>query len=407
MESTVYRRGEDGQLIGTPQAEQIASVPIVESAESFQQPINADPVETGAPYVSSASTIYNVNEPKRQLHDRIADKFQRSTKVAVEPLKKKKSRFKKLLRIPKLILIAYLVTYIFLFFHATNALNKKNAIGGHLVHSGTGTNWLLVGSDSRLGLSKKEQHVLHTGKDGGAQRTDTIMIVHLDGNKPTMVSLPRDSYVVIPAHTSVDGVKVGDRHDKINASFSYGGAPLLVRTVEKNTGLHIDHYMEVGFAGIRDITDAIGGVDICVPRNYNDKNSNLHVKKGCQTMDGKTALAYVRMRYADPTGDIGRIQRQQQFLGAVMHKAIKPGVFMNPLSLYHLTDAGAAAVRIDKEDGLVDVGKLALGMKNLSNGKGKVQTVPIANPNGYSEVGSVVFWDDKKAAKLFAKLGAR
>jgi anionic cell wall polymer biosynthesis LytR-Cps2A-Psr (LCP) family protein len=103
-----------------------------------------------------------------------------------------------------------------------------------------GTNWLLVGSDSREGLTKAERKELHTGKDEGSQRTDTIMVIHIDDSgKPTLVSLPRDSYITIPAHIALDGSSIEDRKNKINTAYGKGGAPLLVETVERNTGLHM------------------------------------------------------------------------------------------------------------------------------------------------------------------------
>jgi LCP family protein required for cell wall assembly len=106
----------------------------------------------------------------------------------------------------------------------------------------------------------------------------------------TLVSLPRDSYVPIPGHG----------RNKLNAAYAFGGAPLLVRTVETVTGIRIDHYAEIGFGGFVGMTDAVGGVKLCPTRNIRDKYSGLHVKKGCQEMDGATALGYVRARYFDP-----------------------------------------------------------------------------------------------------------
>jgi len=127
------------------------------------------------------------------------------------------------------------------------------------------------------------------------------MVIHItDEGTPTLVSLPRDSYVIIPAHTALDGMEVTDRRNKINSAYGKGGAPLLVETVERNTGLHIDNYMEIGFKGIRDITNAVGGVNMCVPADVTDENSGLNLLAGCQELDGRNALAYVRMRYADP-----------------------------------------------------------------------------------------------------------
>ena len=160
----------------------------------------------------------------------------------------------------------------------------------------SGMNVLIVGSDSRAGLSEEQQNELSTGSVEG-NRTDTIMLLHVPLlGEPTLVSIPRDSWVPIPGYGS----------DKINSAFALGGPQLLVRTVEDVTGLQITDYIEVGFAGVAATTDAMGGVVLCPRQDFNDENSGLNVKAGCQTMDGPTALAYVRMRYADPRGDLGR-----------------------------------------------------------------------------------------------------
>jgi LCP family protein required for cell wall assembly len=270
-----------------------------------------------------------------------------------------------------------------------------------------GTNWLLVGSDSREGLTKAERRELHTGKDEGSQRTDTIMVINIsDSGKPTLISLPRDSYVTIPAHIAQDGSSIEDRKNKINTAYGQGGAPLLVETVERNTGLHIDHYMEVGFKGIRDITDAVGGVNMCIPADVTDKNSGLNLLAGCQELDGKNALAYVRMRYADPKGDLGRIERQQQYLSSVLKKAATPTVLLNPFSMWNLVDAGTESVNVGEGDSIVDIAMLARAMRGLSNGSGTLTTVPVANADANTAAGSSVIWDEEAARELFVSLGA-
>ena len=137
-----------------------------------------------------------------------------------------------------------------------------------------GKTFLLVGSDSRAGLSKAEQKRLGTGSTGG-QRTDTIMIVYVPpGGKPALISVPRDSYVDIP--------KSGK--NKINAAYAFGGPQLLVQTVEQNTGLRIDGYMEIGFGGFVNIIDALGGIRMCLPNAIKDRDSHIDLRKGCQTL---------------------------------------------------------------------------------------------------------------------------
>lgn len=417
MDSTVYRRGSDGAIVGTPENTNTASAAQADSSldpsipAAFAQMSNGQgdtlyrAQQQAAPRRAKKLSEYFTRRPKAR-NTQAAPTGSTGTlqKVRRSPIARRVRQIFLLLRV---VVAGYLVFYAWLGYHTSNSLQRTDALSAHVVASSSGTNWLLVGSDSRAGLSKAEQKALKTGKDEGTQRTDTIMLVHMaEDGTPTLVSFPRDSFVTIPAHRSSDGTKVSESKNKLNAAFSFGGASLLVRTVEANTGLHIDHYMEIGFLGIRDLTDAVNGVDLCVPRNYKDKNSGLNVKKGCQTMNGKTALAYVRMRYADPKGDIGRIERQQQFVSSLLHKAVKPSVFMNPFAAKSLADAGVGSLVVSTHDGIIDIGRLGMGMKDLSGGKGKVMTVPISNPDATTSVGSSVLWNHDKAQKLFRQLGA-
>ena len=215
-----------------------------------------------------------------------------------------------------------------------------------------------------------------------------------DSGAPTLVSLPRDSYVPIPGHG----------RNKLNAAFAFGGPSLLVRTVETVTGLRIDHYAEVGFGGFVGMTDAVGGVQLCPKRNINDHKSGLHVKKGCQEMDGATALAYVRARYFDPQGDLGRVKRQQEFLGAVFDEAVSPATLLNPFRLVSL--GNAAHHRADHRPGRrpVSLVQFALTMRSVAGGAGHRITVPVSSINYSTPAGSAVKWDTPRALALFHHL---
>ena len=198
-----------------------------------------------------------------------------------------------------------------------------------------GKTFLLVGSDSRAGLSKAEQKRLGTGSTGG-QRTDTIMIVYVPpGGKPALISVPRDSYVDIP--------KSGK--NKINAAYAFGGPQLLVQTVEQNTGLRMDGYMEIGFGGFVGIIDSLGGIRMCLPNAIKDRDSHIDLRKGCQTLTGTEALGYVRMRKADPRGDLGRVERQREMLAAVAKKAASPSTVLNPVRYWKFNMAMADAIK--------------------------------------------------------------
>jgi LCP family protein required for cell wall assembly len=198
----------------------------------------------------------------------------------------------------------------------------------------------------------------------------------------------------------------GQGRNKLNAAYAIGGPALLAQTVEQVTGLHIDHYAEVGFGGFVGMTDAVGGVELCPKRKIRDHKSGLRVAKGCQEMNGPTALAYVRARYFDPRGDLGRVKRQQEFMGAVFDSATSPLTLLNPFRLAALGNASTTALTIDEGDGPVSLVQFALTMRAVAGGDGKRRTVPVADPNYSTSVGSAVLWDRDRALRLFNKLQA-
>lgn len=254
-----------------------------------------------------------------------------------------------------------------------------------------GEDWLLVGSDSRAGLTAAQRKKLATGKAVG-KRTDTMMLLHIpEDGRPTLVSLPRDSYVPIE----------GNGSRKLNAAYAIGGPVLLTKTVERVTGIRIDHYMEIGFGGFVGIVDAIGGVNICVKQDIKDPKAGINLKKGCQDMDGGTALGYVRTRATGAIPDFERTQRQRQFFSAVVQKAASPGTLLNPFSSVPLALSAADSVAVDDGTGLFDLLSVGLAMR-----EGPIATaVPIGSlPTINGE--SVVKWDTQKALRLFNALAA-
>jgi LCP family protein required for cell wall assembly len=295
-----------------------------------------------------------------------------------------------------LLLVVALLLGLFLYFYSR--IEKVDALRDYdgRPEGTSGTNWLIVGSDSREGLSDEEIKELRLGKVEG-RRTDTIILLHKpESGPPTLVSMPRDSYVPIP----------GQGRNKLNAAYAIGGPALLAQTVEQVTGLRIDHYTEVGFGGFVGTTDAVGGVELCPKRKIRDRKSGLRVEKGCQEMDGATALAYVRARYFDPRGDLGRVKRQQEFMGAVFDSATSPMTLLNPFRLVALGNAATTALTIDEGDGPVSLLQFALTMRAVAGGDGKRRTVPVADPNYSTSVGSAVLWDRDRALRLFRKLQA-
>ena len=232
-----------------------------------------------------------------------------------------------------------------------------------------GKTFLLVGSDSRAGLSKAEQRRLGTGSTGG-QRTDTIMLVYVPlTGKPALISVPRDSYVDVPRNGK----------NRINAAYAFGGPELLVQTVEQNTGLRIDGYMEIGFGGFVNVIDALDGIRMCLPNAIKDRDSHIDLPKGCQTLSGTEALGYVRMRKADPRGDFGRVERQREMLAAVAAKAASPATVLNPVRYWNFCMATANAIKLGRDTSLPETLRLAYAMKRISSGNGLTLTVPVSS----------------------------
>jgi len=257
-----------------------------------------------------------------------------------------------------------------------------------------GADWLVVGSDSREGLTGERRRQLGTG-DAAGRRADTMMLLHIPrgGGSPTLVSLPRDSYVPIP----------GRGRNKLNAAYAFGGPKLLAQTVEQVTGIRIDHYMEIGFDGFASVVDAVGGVRICVREPINDPNAALRLKAGCQELNSKQALGYVRTR-ASARGDLDRVERQREFLGALIDKATSPGVVLNPFRNLPLMLSATNAVAVDDGDHVHSLVRVPFAMRAVSGKGGIATTVPVAGTQTVSGAGSVVLWDRQRALALFDAL---
>ncbi|MFE4464591.1 LCP family protein [Oerskovia sp. NPDC056781] len=228
-----------------------------------------------------------------------------------------------------------------------------------------GTTYLLAGSDARGG-----DGIAEDGTEGA--RTDTIMILHKPTSGPAaLISLPRDTFVEVP----------GKGPAKLNAAYSWGGAPLLVQTVEGLTGLTVDHFVEIGLGGVTNVVNAVGGVELCLDYDVNDPNSALYWAAGCHEVDGTTALAFARMRYSDPKGDIGRGERQRQVIAAVSQKAVDASLLVRPGDQVSLLGAGIGALEVDEKTGVLDLGRLALAFRAANGPDGITGTPPISNPD--------------------------
>lgn len=287
------------------------------------------------------------------------------------------------LRVIKILFLAWLVFLIAVPWWAWTQIATVDAEpAGDRPAEQDGTTYLLVGSDSRAGLTRQERRDLGTG-DAAGQRTDTIMLLHIGSGPNLLMSIPRDSIVDVPGY----GIT------KVNAAYAYGGAKLLVRTIEQNTGIRVDNYVEIGFGGLVKVVDAVGGIEICPRKRMVDPLANLDIERGCQPADGKTALGYARSRHTSALGDIDRARRQREVVSAVGGKAASPWSVLNPVRYVRLASAGAGSFAIGEDTGPVDLGRFGWAMTRVSGDTGLTCGVPIADLG--------VNWDKERSARMF------
>jgi LCP family protein required for cell wall assembly len=300
---------------------------------------------------------------------------------AASPGRKRRFPYGKLVILLLVAWIAYLVVVPIL---AWKRIDQVNDIpSGQRPAAQPGTTYLLVGSDSRKGLTKAENRRLGTGGVGDVgQRTDTIMLLHTGDGPSLLLSIPRDSIVPIPGHGTT----------KINAAFAYGGAPLLVQTIEQNTGVRIDHYVEIGFGGFVNSVDAVGGVQICPTQRMVDRRANLNIKKGCQHVNGITALGYARSRHTSGIGDIDRAKHQREVVSGIGAEVKSPWTVLNPFRYWKLNMAATSSLKVDKDSGVIDLGRFAWAMTRVNGKDGLTCSMPIRD--------LAVHWDTQRALAL-------
>jgi LCP family protein required for cell wall assembly len=248
-------------------------------------------------------------------------------------------------------------------------VDMEGALGGE----GRGTNYLLVGTDSREGLTADVGNAeVIFGEGVSGQRTDTISVLHLGEGGARLLAIPRDLYVPID----------GGSPSRMNSALQAGGPPALVRTVRDALDIPIDHYVEVDFAGFLGLVDALGGVTVQFDHPARDPASGLFVPEaGSVELDGDAALAYVRSRnyvevidgreVTDPTADLGRVQRQQKFLGAVFDEM---GGTINPVTMLRILDGVSGNLKVDDTMSFRHAIGLGLDLRGLSP---EVATVPV------------------------------
>ncbi|MGW0708889.1 LCP family protein [Streptomyces sp. NPDC002643] len=263
---------------------------------------------------------------------------------------------------------------------------------------------LVLGSDTRSGSNKK----LGGGVDDGSARSDTAMVVHVyEGHKrASVVSIPRDTLVDRPQCTDTKGNNYPAASDVMfNSAYTTGGAACAVKTVESMSGIRMDHYLEVDFAGFEKLIDVLGGVDITTTKDIDDPDSHLKLKAGEHTLDGEQALGLVRTRHGVGDGsDLGRIQLQQAFIKALLEQVKDVGLFTNPKKLYDLADTATDAITTDSDlDSVKDLASFAGGLKGISSKNMTMVTMPVQyDPADLNRV----LVDEKKAQQVWTALKA-
>lgn len=283
--------------------------------------------------------------------------------------------------------------------YVSGGLNRTDVEGLVSVVGEDPVNVVVLGSDSREGLTPEEQAAHGTTEDVGGKRSDTLILVHMDARreKAVLVHFPRDLRVEIP----------GRGMDKINTAYNVGGPSLVVETVKRFTGLPIHHYVEVNFVGFREVVDALGGVRMCVDRPLVDSLSRLNIRKaGCSTFDGKRALAFVRARnvVGDAIPDFSRIARQQQFIRALLNNLLRVGTLVNP----GVARSVAENITTDAELSATDLLDLGNGLRSLAaTGPSGATGVDFRTvPSAPQEIGggAYVVADEAKTRRLFDRL---
>jgi LCP family protein required for cell wall assembly len=289
------------------------------------------------------------------------------------------------LRIILAIFVVWLLFLIAIPIWAWSRIDKVDAEpSGNRPPDQPGVTYLMVGSDSREGLSKEELKATGTGGvDVTGGRTDTIMLLHTGDGPPLLMSIPRDSEVDIPGHGT----------SKINAAFAYGGPELLVRTIEQDTRIRVDDYIEIGFGGFVNIVDAVGGVEICPKTKVNDRRANLHLDKGCQNVNGATALGWARSRHAFKLSDLARAEHQREVLSGIAHKAASPWTFVMPWRYFNVANSGSSSLTLGDNVTPWALANFAWTMSHIGS-NGLRCTVPITDA-------SATTWDPDRAPQVF------
>ena len=298
-------------------------------------------------------------------------------------------RFRRVLKVILITLLVVVLAFVAMGVAAVVSANGKITrvdVEG-LRPAGGQRNILLVGSDNRDELTRRQRRRLNTFGDADGTRTDTILLLSIKGPNAAMLSFPRDLWV-----TRCDGSE-----GRINAAYGIGGASCLVRTVSELSDIPITNYLEVNFLGFSDIVDAVGGVRLCLDRPISDADAHIDLPKGCQRLNGRESLGFVRVRKID--NDLGRIGRQQQFMKALARKIARPSTTLNPTRLFSTGNALGSALTADRDLGVFDLA--ALGRAGAAMANTDVPTYAVPATPTFIGGAAVLDIEDQEAERLF------
>ncbi|WP_285730165.1 LCP family protein [Nocardiopsis sp. ATB16-24] len=248
----------------------------------------------------------------------------------------------------------------------TDAWDRPTSVEGVM-------NLLIIGSDVRSGENADY------GEAEG-ERPDTMLIasINVDNGAATLVNLPRDLVVDLPGCEAVEGYEGMNPHSgMINSAMTFGGIGCQWLAVEQVTGVHLDHFVMMDFAGFKDMVDAIGGVEMCIPAPVDDPKAHLELDAGLQTLDGEESLGYVRSRYGQGDGsDLSRIDRQQEFMGAMLRQVLSSEVMTSPMTITGFLRAVTDSVTTDEELTVETMTDIAISMREVDLGRIQFVTVP-------------------------------
>lgn len=304
------------------------------------------------------------------------------------------SRWTKRIRLILIIFVAWIALIISIFNFRLNKIPAWDQ--NELIAPAKSETWLIMGSDSRADRKDPALDGVPLGKFEGA-RADTMIVLSVNPSLSgiSLTSIPRDLLVTIPTF--------GDRPElknKINAAYTFGGPELSVKTFENYAQFRLAHYVEVGFLGLINLVDSVGGVEVCPTQSFADEKAGLYIEAGCQQVDGKTALAYSRARYSDPKGDLGRAARQQEIIRAVVNKTTSISTLLNPVAQLRISYNLGNALTVDENTNAFDMAKVFVNaIVDINSG-----VLPVEPGGNIENVGSVLVPLEPDAQEVLAAI---